>query len=160
MTHLDVPLIDVHTHIGHLPGAVGDVYTAEDLCHIGEREGAAFMLVSSASATTVGQRYATDEAISMVERYGDRLGGMLWVNPHDPAWADDVERAVQHGFYGLKIHPVLDHYAVDRAALDDIFACARQRGWDRKQAQPQSDGGTEVEALCLRTGRRKAIDSS
>ena len=53
MTQMDLPLIDVHTHIGHLPGAVGDVYTAEDLCYICDHEGARFMLVSSASATTV-----------------------------------------------------------------------------------------------------------
>jgi predicted TIM-barrel fold metal-dependent hydrolase len=54
---------------------------------------------------------------------------MLWINPHDPAWADDVPLAVQHGFHGIKIHPVLDHYAVDRAALDGVFACAQERGW-------------------------------
>ena len=125
------PLIDIHTHIGHLPGAVGDVYTAEDLCYICEHEGIEFMLASSASATTIGQRYATDEAITMVERYGSRLGGMLWVNPHDPAWMDAarVDRAALHGFYGIKIHPVLDHYAVDRAALDDVFACAEEHNW-------------------------------
>jgi len=122
-------LIDCHTHIGHLPGVVGEVFTAEDLCYICEHEGAEFMLVSSASATTIGQQYATAEVIAMVEAHGQRLGGVLWVNPHDPSWTDDVDRAVQHGFYGIKIHPVLDHYAVDRAALDDVFCCARHHGW-------------------------------
>jgi predicted TIM-barrel fold metal-dependent hydrolase len=126
---LDLPLIDCHTHIGRLPGVVGDVYTPEDLCYICKREGARFMLVSSASTTTVGQRVATEETIVMVQAHGDRLGGMLWVNPHDPAWAEDVPRAVAHGFYGLKIHPVLDHYAVTRAALDDVFACAQAHRW-------------------------------
>lgn len=125
----DRPLIDCHTHIGHLPGVVGDVYSAEDLCYICAHEGVSFMLVSSASATTIGQRYATAEAVDMVKRHGDRLGGVLWVNPHDPAWMDDVDLAVEHGFLGLKIHPVLDHYAVNRAALDDVFACAREHSW-------------------------------
>ena len=129
MTRIDVPLIDCHTHIGHLPGAVNDVYTAEDLSYICEHEGAEFMLVSSASATTVSQSYATAEAIAMVEAYGDRLGGMLWINPHDPSWAVDVDRAVQHAFGGIKIHPVLDHYAVERPALDEVFACAQEHGW-------------------------------
>jgi predicted TIM-barrel fold metal-dependent hydrolase len=126
---IDVPLIDCHTHIGHLPGVVGEVFTPEDLIYISEREGARLMLVSSASATTIGRSYATQEVVAMVERYGDRLGGMLWVNPHDRAWAEDVGLAAQQSFYGLKIHPVLDHYAVDRAALDDVFACARQHRW-------------------------------
>ena len=126
---IDMPLIDCHTHIGHLPGVVGEVYTAEDLCYICEREGVTFMLVSSASATTIGQHYGTAEAIAMVEAHGERLGGVLWINPHDPSWPEDVDRAVQQGFYGIKIHPVLDHYAVERAALDDVFACARARRW-------------------------------
>lgn len=68
---IDIPLIDCHTHIGHLPGVVGDVYTPEDLVYICEHEGARFMLVSSASAATIGQHVATQEAAAMVERYGD-----------------------------------------------------------------------------------------
>lgn len=130
-----VNVIDCHTHIGHLPGVVGEVVTADDLCYICQHEGVRFMLASSASATTVSQRVGTQETIEMVERHGDRLGGMLWINPHDPAWAEDVPLAVQHTFacerrfYGIKIHPVLDHYAVSRAALDEVFACAQAHGW-------------------------------
>ena len=143
---IDVPLIDCHTHIGHLPGQVGDVYTAEDLCYICEHEGASYMLVSSASATTVGQRYATAEVVDMVARHGDRLGGMLWINPHDPSWMDDVDLAVQHGFKGIKIHPVLDHYAVERDALEGVFACARANGWP---ILTHTDvDGTSMSAVC------------
>ena len=126
---IDLPLIDCHTHIGHLPGEVGDVYTAEDLCYICEHEGARFMLVSSASATTIGQSQGTEEVVEMVQAHGERLGGMLWVNPHDPRWVQDVDLAARNGFYGLKIHPVLDHYAVTRAALDEVFGCAQEHGW-------------------------------
>ena len=129
MAKVDIPLIDIHTHVGSLPGVFGDAYTAEDLCYIAEHEGASFMLVSSASTTTVHQAYGTAEAIEMVVKHGDRLGGMLWVNPRDPAWKADVARALQHGFYGIKIHPPLDHYAVERAALDEVFACAQEHHW-------------------------------
>ena len=129
MTGMDLPLIDCHAHIGHLPGVVGDIFTAADLNYICEHEGVELMLVSSASATTIGQRDATTEAVAMVEGFGDRLGGMLWINPHDPSWTEDVNLAIQHGFYGIKIHPVLDHYAVDLEALDDVFACARAHNW-------------------------------
>lgn len=126
---IDLPLIDIHTHIGHLPGAVGDVYTPEDLCYICAHEGARFMLTSSASATTISQRYATLETIEMVKQHGDKLGGMLWINPHDPAWREDVPLAEQYKFYGIKIHPVLDHYGVDRAALENVFSTAREHSW-------------------------------
>ncbi len=126
---IDLPLIDVHTHIGHLPGIVGDVYTSDDLCYIAEQEGARYMLASSASTSLIGQHYGTNEAVEMVIRHGDRLGGMLWINPHDPTWKDDVPLAVQHHFRGIKIHPVLDHYEVSRQALDEVFNAAQEHGW-------------------------------
>jgi predicted TIM-barrel fold metal-dependent hydrolase len=122
------PIIDCHTHIGRLPGVVGEAFTPADLLYICENEGVRFMLVSSASATTVSQHTGTRETIEMVQQHGDSLGGMLWVNPHDPAWKDDIPLAVEHGFYGIKIHPVLDHYAVTRDALDEVFACAKENG--------------------------------
>jgi predicted TIM-barrel fold metal-dependent hydrolase len=146
MTRIDIPLIDCHTHIGRLPGVFSDGYTAEDLLYIAENEGAEFMLVSSASTTTVNQTFGTAEAIAMVEKHGDKLGGMLWVNPRDPAWKADVERAVQHGFYGLKIHPPLDHYAVERAALDEVFACAQAHHWPIL-THVDNDGGGPMSGL-------------
>lgn len=126
---VDMTVIDIHTHIGHLPGVVGEVFSAEDLHYICDQEGVRFMLASSASACTVGQHYATQEALEMVRKHGNCLGGMLWINPHDPAWMEDVGPAVEAGFRGVKIHPVLDHYAVDRPALDDVFGCAREHAW-------------------------------
>jgi predicted TIM-barrel fold metal-dependent hydrolase len=126
---MDIPIIDVHTHIGRLPGVVGEFFTPEDLLYICAHEGVRKMLVSSATATTVSQHAGTLETVAMVQRGDDHLGGMLWINPHDPTWREDVPLAVQHGFYGIKIHPVLDHYAVTRQALDEVFACARQNNW-------------------------------
>jgi len=129
MARIDLPLIDCHTHIGRLPGMVGEVFYPEDLLYIAEHEGARFMLASSATAATVAQHPATDEVVEMVKRHGDRLGGMLWINPHDPTWRDDVARAAEAGFYGIKIHPTLDHYAVTMQALDAVFACGREHSW-------------------------------
>ena len=125
----EFPIIDCHTHIGRLPGVVGEIVTPDDLSYICEHENVRFMLVSSASATTVGQQVATQEVVDLLARKDDRLGGMLWVNPHDPSWADDLAVAAAHGFHGIKIHPVLDHYAVTHAALDDVFSAARTHGW-------------------------------
>lgn len=129
MISLDMPLIDCHTHIGHLPGVLRDVYTAADLRYIVEHEGVSLMLASSASTSTVGQTYGTDEAIAMVKDHGNCLGGIVWINPRHPAWKSDVERAAEHGFYGIKLHPVLDHYAVERDALDEVFSSAQEYDW-------------------------------
>ncbi len=146
MTHIDIPLIDVHTHIGTLPGAVGDIYYPEDLLYIAEREGARYMLASSASVTTIGRAYGMAQTVDMVRRFGDRLGGMLWINPHDPSWRDDVPAAVENGFYGIKIHPQLDNYMVTREALDGIFACAREHHWPILTHTGQDR--TPLSALC------------
>jgi uncharacterized protein len=123
------PIIDIHTHIGHLPGIIGEVFTPEDLCYILDHEGARMMLVSSASTTTISQQYGTAETVAMVEGFSPRLKGMLWINPHDPDWLDVVSRIDPQQFVGIKIHPVLDHYTVSFAALEPVFTFARQQQW-------------------------------
>ncbi len=123
------PFIDAHAHIGLLPGVVNDRYTPEDLDYIARQEGPQVLLISSATATTVSQRAGTLETVAMVEQFGERLKGMLWINPNDPSWREDVPLAIAHGFWGIKIHPVLDHYAVERAALDEVFSLAQRQGW-------------------------------
>ena len=139
-------VIDCHTHIGRLPGVVGDNYTAEDLMTIVQREGVKTMLASSATATMVSQALGVTETIDMAARFGEHLKGVLWLNPNDPDWAEDVPRAVAQGFLGVKIHPVLDHYAVDRSALDDIFGCAQDHGWPI--LTHTGNDGSSSSALC------------
>ncbi|MFH1084162.1 MAG: amidohydrolase family protein [Chloroflexota bacterium] len=146
MTLVGRPLIDIHTHIGHLPGVVGEVFAAEDLAYIAAHEGVHFMLASSATTSLVGRAQGLTEALAMTQRYGDRLGAMLWVNPHDPAWEQDVAIAKAHGFYGIKLHPTLDHYEVTRAALDAVFACARAQVWPILTHTPVD--GTTQSAAC------------
>jgi predicted TIM-barrel fold metal-dependent hydrolase len=140
------PIIDIHTHIGRLPGVVGEVFTPEDLCYILDHEGARMMLASSASTTTISQAYGVAETLSMVERYGARLKGMLWINPHDPGWPAIISRVDPKQFVGIKIHPVLDHYAVNNTALEPVFACARQNHWPILTHTDQD--GTSMSALC------------
>lgn len=125
----DKPLIDIHTHIGRLPGVVGESFEPEDLLYIADHEGARFMLVSSATTTTVSEAAGMKEAVAMIRAYGERLGGMFWINPHDPTWRDDIKVAEENGFRGIKIHPTLDHYAVEPKALDEVFACAQKHNW-------------------------------
>ncbi len=123
------PIIDIHTHIGRLPGVVGESFTAEDLRTIQNREEVSQMLVSSASTTTVSQACGVAELGVMMEQYGEKLKGMVWINPHDPDWPKLVGKLTSPHLVGIKIHPVLDHYAVDRCALDAVFALARERHW-------------------------------
>ncbi|MHB9032258.1 MAG: amidohydrolase family protein [Anaerolineae bacterium] len=124
-----LPIIDIHTHIGRLPGVVGEVFTPDDLIYIQEHEGICIMLASSASTTTVSQAFGNAELRSMLDQHGKQLKGMLWINPHDPDWLELLDQLDLTDIVGVKIHPVLDHYAVTREALDKVFTVARQHDW-------------------------------
>jgi predicted TIM-barrel fold metal-dependent hydrolase len=82
----------------------------------------------------------------MVERFGAKLKGMLWINPHDPGWPGIVSQIASQYFVGIKIHPVLDHYAVDLTALEPVFAYARQHHWPILTHTDHD--GTPMSALC------------
>ncbi len=120
-------VIDVHTHIGRLPGHVHYGFTAEELVGRLDAEGVRFALTSSGSSTTVGQRYGTREILAAAERFPDRIGPMVWINPYDPEWQADAAQAADRGALGIKLHPKLDTYRVDFDSLSDVFAFAERR---------------------------------
>jgi predicted TIM-barrel fold metal-dependent hydrolase len=123
----DFDVIDAQAHLGRLPGHVGYGFRAEDLVGCLEREGVRFALTSSASATTVGQAYGTREILDAAERYPDRIGALVWINPYDPDWERDGEHAADQGAVGIKLHPKLDTYKVDFDSLKGVFAFAQRR---------------------------------
>ena len=123
----DFEVIDVHTHIGRLPGHVHYGYSAEDLVGRLDAEGVRFALTSSGSSTTIGQRYGTREILGAAERYPDRIGALVWINPYDPEWEADAEEAADRGAVGIKLHPKLDTYRIDFESLQSLFAFADRR---------------------------------
>jgi predicted TIM-barrel fold metal-dependent hydrolase len=123
----DFDVIDVHTHVGRLPGHVQMAFTAEDLVGRLDAERVRFALTSSGSSTTVGQRYGTREILAAAERFPDRIGPLVWINPFDPEWQVDAEEAADRGALGIKLHPKLDTYRVDFESLSDVFAFAQRR---------------------------------
>jgi len=120
-------VIDVHAHLGRLPGHVHYAYSAEDLVGRLDAEGVRFALTSSGSSTTIGQRYGTQEILAAAERFPDRIGALIWINPYDPEWLADAEAAADRGALGIELHPKLDTYRVDFDSLKDLFAFADRR---------------------------------
>lgn len=120
-------VIDAQAHLGRLPGHVDYRYSAADLVGCLDREEVRFALTSSASATTVSQRYGTQEILAAAETYPQRIGPLVWINPYDPEWRQDAEDAADHGVLGIKLHPKLDTYRVDDESLRDVFAFAQRR---------------------------------
>lgn len=119
------PIIDVQVHFGHMGRHVLHRYSADDLVGVLEREGVSFALVSSVSSGTIGQAFGTTEVLDGVARFPTRLGALVWVEPRDPAWQTDIERAMaQTRVYGIKLHPAIDGFAVDYESLEAIFSFA------------------------------------
>ncbi|MEM2906443.1 MAG: amidohydrolase family protein [Candidatus Bathyarchaeia archaeon] len=124
MEKLGFRLIDCHAHVGRLPGTVGYIVTGDELDYALKNEGVLYALASSASVTTVGQEYGNAEAVREVAKHPDTIGGMIWINPHDPGWEEDAEATLKHGFLGIKLHPTLDHYKAGKDSLGGVFAFA------------------------------------
>jgi predicted TIM-barrel fold metal-dependent hydrolase len=143
-------IVDVQAHIGRFPGHVGLHYSADDLVGCMEREGVGYALTSSASATTVGQAYGNAEMLAAVRRYPDRLGLLIWINPIDPAWERDAVSYVEQGALGIKLHPKLDTFAVDEAALAPVFAFAHRHQLPIVTHAEVGDAGAERYAPLLR----------
>ena len=135
MTHIDIPLIDVHTHIGTLPGAAGDIYYPEDLLYIAEREGARYMLASSASVTTIGRAYGMAQTVDMVRRFGDRLGVIdgkrkPLVEPHELAGPEfrDLILTICQGHEPARVEKVRAYEELaERITSAERFPCPNGR---------------------------------
>lgn len=128
----DVPkfsfdVIDAQAHLGSFPGHLKYQISAAELVACLDAEGVRFALTSSASSTTIGPSYGTREMLDAAERYPDRLGALVWINPHDPDWPRDAEYAADRGALGIKLHPKLDNYQVDFDSLREVFAFAQRR---------------------------------
>lgn len=120
-------VIDAQAHLGYFPGHLHYQISADELVRCLDAEGVRFALTSSASSTTISASYGTHEMLDAAERYPDRLGTLVWINPRDPDWLRDSENAADRGALGIKLHPKLDNYRVDFASLRHVFAFAQRR---------------------------------
>ena len=111
-------IIDSHTHIGDFP-LFGVKLAAHELISI--------MNESNVQSALV---FTTPNSITLeaVKKHGDRLHGMVWINPHlgDKA-VELVDKAiVQWGFKGLKMHPLIDSFLPDQEIVFPIIDRARK----------------------------------
>src|SRR5438093_2763477 len=119
-------VIDAQAHLGYFPGHVNYHISAEELVRCLDAEGVSFALTSSASSTTISPSFGTQEMLAAAEKYPDRLGTLVWINPRDPDWLGVSDNAVDHGALGIKLHPKIDNYRVDFDSLRDVFAFAQR----------------------------------
>lgn len=113
-------IVDAHTHLGDFP-LFNVRLDAEGLIRMMDECGVDHALLFSLP------NELTREA---VERYPDRLSGMVWVNPLDgEAALSAVKEAVSRwGFKGIKLHPLLDSYLPDSEVVHPVMELAGRLG--------------------------------
>ena len=94
--------IDAHSHIGVFGGWSNVSITAEELIRDMDEYNVEKAVIST---------FPIRESIEAVDKYPDRLIGAAWVNPMEKDACDIIKEAVKnHGFKGIKLHPLSQAY--------------------------------------------------
>ncbi len=106
--------IDAHSHVGYFGGWADVGYTDEQMVAEMDRYGIEKSVVSYMDNTVVEQA---------VKRFPDRFVGITWANPYegDKAVETVVREVREHGFQGIKLHPLLNAFTANDAVVHPLF---------------------------------------
>ncbi|MBN6034089.1 amidohydrolase family protein [Amycolatopsis sp. 195334CR] len=115
-------LFDIHTHLGlHDPsGFHADVTDLQESLARVRGRAAVFSL-----AEPRGYRAANDSVIEAAQRHTN-LAPFCRVFPHDDPLRE-VERCVDRGAAGIKLHPASDEFSIDDERLNAVFELAEEQ---------------------------------
>ena len=111
--------IDAHSHVGYFGGWADVGYTDEQMVAEMDRYGIEKSVVSYMDNTVVEQA---------VKRFPDRFVGITWANPYegDKAVETVVREVREHGFQGIKLHPLLNAFTANDAVVHPLMEVAQQ----------------------------------
>jgi predicted TIM-barrel fold metal-dependent hydrolase len=119
----DIDPLDAHTHIGFNDP---DGYS----CSSKQLTGALKQIGARAFVFPMhevdGYSAANDMVIDEAERSGGRLFAFARLDPNDDPLAE-LERALERGARGIKLHPRAEQFTLDHPALEPVFALAGER---------------------------------
>ena len=106
--------IDAHSHVGYFGGWADVGYTDEQMVAEMDRYGIEKSVVSYMDNTVVEQA---------VKRFPDRFVGITWANPYegDKAVETVVREVREHGFQGIKLHPLLNAFTANDAVVHPLM---------------------------------------
>jgi predicted TIM-barrel fold metal-dependent hydrolase len=127
-------IIDFHTHVfpdGIAQKAsdnIGKFYdiptqfdgTLSTLLRLGEAAGIDRFVVHSV-ATTPGQTASINGFIAGLSRENPRVSGFATIHPDQPDMAGEIERALQLGLRGVKIHSDMQQVALDDPRMYPLY---------------------------------------
>lgn len=121
-----VAVWDAHSHTGDMDpdGVIGHV--DELLAALGEAGHAGAVVASNHNPA--GYRQANDRILAEAVASDGRLIPFLRVDPSDPHAVDEVERCLQAGHRGIKLHPRAEAFDLEHSMLIPIARLAASAG--------------------------------
>ncbi|NNL13695.1 MAG: amidohydrolase family protein [Acidimicrobiia bacterium] len=121
-----VPVWDAHSHTGDMDpdGVIGHV--DELLAALREANHAGAVVASNHNPA--GYRHANDRILAEAAASDGRLIPFLRVDPTDPEAVFEVERCLEAGHRGIKLHPRAEAFELDHTALIPIARLAAAAG--------------------------------
>jgi hypothetical protein len=118
-------IVDAHVHLAASGSAAEDVLKApsspELLLRQMDRSG-----IDAAVVLGLPGIQTPEEVLELCGAAPGRLFPLLGIDPRNPNDLAGIENARERGFYGLKLHPRLNRYAVDDSILDPVLTKATE----------------------------------
>ncbi|MCS7385301.1 MAG: amidohydrolase family protein [archaeon GB-1867-005] len=113
-------IVDSHTHLGDFP-LFNVRLDADSMIKLMDEYNIEKSIVFS---------LPNELTLKAVQKYPERLAGLVWVNPHrgDEAIKLIDKAVIEWNFKGIKLHPLLDSYLPDQEIVDPIMERARKHG--------------------------------
>lgn len=111
-------IIDSHTHLGNFPLFNVELKADSLIQTMDEWKITKSVVFSLPNRIT----------LEAVQKYPDKLVGLVWANPHRGEKAlQEIDSAIKEwGFKGIKMHPLLDAYLPDQDIVHPIMELAKK----------------------------------
>lgn len=120
--------IDLTAFVGTWPWRLQASAGPGDLAALADRLGLRGLCVSHIASIFGYDTRSGNDALWAAVEADDRLWPFVIVNPTEPGWTDELDRAERHGARGIRLVPAYQGYRLDAPAVADLFAAADQLG--------------------------------
>jgi len=126
----DLEIIDMHCHLSYTYNYYFPRAEIEEMMEDADRMGVRKLCVAPHIALSLDHRIGNRDTFEAIEKFPDRVLGMVVLNPNQPQCIDgefDAYYSVEQ-FVGAKIHPASHHYPVDGPNYRPVFEQIQKRG--------------------------------
>ena len=121
--------VDAHGHLGIFPGTIGVDGGYKKLIEVMDKRGILKTAVSSTYAIRGDFIFGNNQMLDAVRNSNGRILGYVTVNPnYEDGTVKEVERCLEDGVIGIKIHPSHSNININDERLKSLFEYTNERG--------------------------------